>query len=244
MKLLDEGFLPGLYAKKVAEYAIDNLDSLGYWAEKFGRSVAVGNLKAIPDRPHPNSAIGDEVHDAVELWLTGRNPPEPDFQTITAKRMFHSFQGFVTHCRPVTIRSECTVWSYKHGYAGTADLLWDIEELGGLGMVDMKTGQRIWPKTGMQIAALSNADTLIAVDGSESTMPEIKWQGILHVRPMSTKLYVIQHVEANFRAFLACLELFNWTRKQKDSIIPAAPVLAHPPIAEPVEWDGVRRWGS
>lgn len=244
MKVLDEGFLPGLYAKKVAEYVVSNLDVVAHNLSTFGSQVTVGTLKAIPDQPHPNSAIGDEVHDAVELWLTGRNPPEPEFATITAKRMFHSFQGFVTaHC-PITVRSECTVWSYQHGYAGTADLLWDIPSLGGLGMVDMKTGARIWSKTGMQTAALANADTLIAVDGSETKMPEIKWQGILHVRPMSTKLYVLDHVEQNFRAFLACLTLFNWTRLHKGSVIPATPVLAHPPLAEHREWDGVRKWVS
>ena len=244
MKLLDEGFLPGLYAKKVAEYVVANLDVVASNLEKFGPQVTVGTLKAIPDRQHPNSAIGDEVHEAIEKLITSRNPPEPEFNTVTAKHMFESFWGLVKQERPNFVRSECTVWSYKHGYAGTADLLWDIPSLGGLGVVDVKTGMRIWPKTGMQTAALANADSLITVQGTEIDMPAIAWQGILHVRPRSAKLYVLQNVEENFQAFLACLTLFNWTRRFKDGIVPDRPVIAYPPQAELREWDGVRRWAS
>ena len=243
MKVLDEGFLPGLYAKKVAEYVVDNLDSVAYWQETFGRSVAIGNLKAVPDRPHPNAAIGDEVHEAIDCLLSGGVVFPQAFGTITAKRMFASFKGFMELHQPKHVRSEATVWNYTHGYAGTTDLLWDIPELGGLGLVDMKTGVRIWGKTGMQCAALAHGESLLAPDGAEGKMPEIKWQGILHVRPMSAKLYVLEHTDENFQAFLACLTLFNWQRLTRDTVIPTRPVLAYPPANEPQEWDGVRRWG-
>lgn len=240
MKMLDEGFLPGLYAKKVAEFAADNVDGIQYQLEKFGRGVAVGALKAVPDRPHPNAAIGDNAHAAIEALTLGNELPH--FDTITARRMFESYQGFLSEHKPKVLRSEYTVWSYKHGYAGTGDLLWELPDL-GTGIVDVKTGMRIWPKVGMQTAALSNADSLIAVNGEETEMPEIHWQGVLHVRPRSAKLYKLEHTDANFQAFLACLTLFNWTRFQKDHVIPAYPGMQYPPL--PPRHEGPlpeRRW--
>jgi hypothetical protein len=236
MKMLDEGFLPGFYSKLVAEYAVKNLDSLADTVTKFGEPTAIGTLKAVPNRQHPNGPIGDNAHAAIDAFTQGTTIPS--FDTVTAAHMFESYQGFVDLYRPKVLRSEFTVWSYRHGYAGTGDLLWDLPGL-GLGVVDVKTGMRIWPKVGMQTAALSEAEIVLDRDGTEQPMPDVDWQGVLHVRPKSVKLYVIQRIDENFSAFLACLELFTWTRNAKDSVLKNYPDMQWPPkplpkIGEPL----------
>ena len=228
--MLDEGFLPGFYSKLVAEYAVKHLDELAYTVSTFDEATAIGQLKAVPNRQHPNGPIGDNAHDAIDAFTQGTELPP--FNTVTAAHMFESYQGFVALHRPTVLRSEFTVWSYDHGYAGTGDLLWDLPGL-GTGVVDVKTGNRIWPKVGMQTAALSCAEIVLDRDGTENEMPFIDWQGVLHVRPRSAKLYVIQHTGENFGAFLACLRLFNWTRFHKDEVLKNYPDLQFPDRPKP-----------
>jgi hypothetical protein len=216
IKMLDEGFLPGFYSKLVAEYAVTNLGEIESTVKKFGEQVAVGMLKAVPNRTHPNGPIGDNAHAAIDAYTQGTELPP--FDTVTAAHMYESYLGFAGLYKPSCLRSEFTVWSYEHGYAGTGDLLWNLPGL-GTGVVDVKTGSRIWPKVGMQTAALSRAEIVLERDGTERPMPKVEWQGVLHVRPRSAKLYVIQHTDENFDAFLACLQLFNWTRFHKDTVL-------------------------
>lgn len=219
--LLDEGFLPGYYAKLVAEHAVSHLDEIGYTVDKFGPAVAVGALKAVPSQPHPAGPIGDEVHAAIDAYHRG--VPIPPLTTITAERMFSRYQGFMAEHKPVVIQSEFTVWSYKHGYAGTGDLLWQFRD--AVWVVDTKTGNRVYPKVAMQCAALANADVIIDGEGNERPMRSVDRIGVLHVRPFSARLYELQHADMAFEAFLGLKEAFDWVRFAKDRTVPAQPIL-------------------
>ncbi len=210
MKQHDEGFLPGFYAKQVAEFAADNLDSLVEQRDKFGRDVVFGQLRAIPDRQHPNAAIGDNVHDAINSWCIGE--PIPPLLTTTAENMFLQWLRFVKVYQPQIERSEYTVWSYEHGYAGTGDLLW-IKD-GERWVIDVKSGVRVQPKVAMQNAAIKHADVILADEEGqpERPMPKIDKLGVLHVRPRSIKLYELERTDEAWSAFLGCKALFDWVR--------------------------------
>jgi hypothetical protein len=214
--MLDKRFLPPFYAKVVAEYAIANLDSLAAVVGKFGPQVAVGTLKAVPNRRNDASAIGDEVHSAIEKWCGGEEPDNP-FTTTTAAAMYAQWQYFTTQF-PLTIhRSEFTVWSYTHGYAGTGDLLFETQE--GLWLVDAKTGRAVYPEVALQTSALANADVILDSEGNEAAMPFIPIQGVVHVRPRSVKLHKLGRTAAAFDAFLSCKRLFDWKRFDADSVL-------------------------
>jgi hypothetical protein len=222
--LMDEGFLPGYYAKLVSEYAVANFSQLKYAAERFGPDVAIGQLKAVPNRPNPEGLIGDEVHDAIDRYHQGEQIE--DFETVTAKHMFERYLEFFGKHRPKVVRTEFTVWSYKHGYAGSGDLMWRLGDR--LWIVDSKTGTRVYPKVAMQNAALANADVIIEEDGTEKVMPSIDNLGVLHIRPRSCRLYELQHTDAAFAAFLALKTAFDWIRFEKQDTIPLMPVLQVP----------------
>lgn len=220
--VMDEGFLPGYYARLVAEYAVENLSGLNYQVAKFGPEIATNALKAIPSRPNPASAIGDEVHDAIDLFCHGEIKPYEDFATPTARNMFRQWRHFYDSARPEIIASEFTVWSYKHGYAGTGDLM--VRWRDDAWIWDTKTGNRIYAKTAMQCAALANADVILTDDGRELPMPKTDKIGVLHVRPMSVKLYELQHPFAAFDAFLGLKRAFDWRRFWKDTSVPLKPI--------------------
>lgn len=218
---MDEGFLPGHYAKLVAEHAVNNFDSIRYQVDKFGPDIAIGALKAIPSRPHPAAAIGDEVHSAIDVFCrTGEIVKE--FATTTARQMFGQFLHFMREEKPEILASEFTVWSYKHGYAGTGDLMWKWRD--GVWIVDTKTGNRIYPKVAMQCAALASGCVILDDEGNELPMPHVDKLGAFHVRPRSAKLYELQHPNEAFSAFLGLKAAFDWRVFYKDASVPSEPL--------------------
>lgn len=226
--MMNEDFLPTYYAKLVAEYAISHMDALKFASERFGEQVAIGTLKAVPSQPHPNAAIGDEVHNAIDALI--KNEPPTPLTTVTAVRMFAQFVNFLEVRRPRILYSEYTVWSYKHGFAGTGDLMWEDDE--GVWFVDTKTGNNIYPKVALQTSAAVNADVLINADGSESPIPRGTVQGVLHVRPMSVKLHKLQHTDEAWEAFLACKVLFDWRRFCKETTVAEPVKFERPKVAK------------
>lgn len=203
---INEGFLPGYYAKLVAEYAVDNPGQIQDNIDKFGRDTAVGTLKAVVNRPHPAAAVGDEVHNAIDSLLKGHEPIP--FSTTTAQQMFDQFCWFMEQHQPEVIRSEYTVWSYEHGYAGTGDLMW--YDQGKICIVDTKTGSSVRPKVALQCAAIANADVILDPSGME--IP-IDWESelyVLHVRPRAVKLHKIENKELAWETFLAAKKIFDW----------------------------------
>lgn len=231
LKVLDEGFLPSYYAKLVATYAVEHRDAIAAQADKFGDDLAIGVLKAIPGRQNGAAAIGDEVHAAIDAWAHGEFTDPDDFSTTTAKAMFKQFLEFTYALSEEdpdwqVVRTEFTVWSYTHGYAGTGDLLVRFKDK--LCLWDTKTGNNVYPKTAMQCAALANADVILEEDGAETKMPVIEGLGVLHVRPRSVKLYEFHKADEAFEAFLALKTAFDWLRFHKRDTLAPEPVFRFP----------------
>lgn len=220
MKMMDEGWKPGYYAKLVAEFAASNLDYLVNQRQQYGSITGtqrnVNDLKAVPNQDHPNAAIGDNIHAAIDAEVNGE--PIPPLVTITAQRMFVQWLEFRKQYAPQIERTEYTVWSYKHGYAGTGDLLWLKD--GERWAIDTKSGTRVQPKVGLQCSAIQFADVILSdTDDSEMPMPPVQRIGVLHIRPRSIRLYEIKKADKAFEAFLACKTLFDWVRYDKDDTI-------------------------
>lgn len=221
--MMNEDFLPGYYAKLVAEHAVENLDQLRYQVDKFGPQIAVGALKAVPSQPNANAAIGDEIHAAIDDWC--KNPDnEPTFTTVTAAHMYEQWLNFVKKYPVKILKSEFTIWSYKYGYAGTGDLLWELPD-GTRGIVDTKSGNNVYPKVAMQTSALAHGDVIIDNFGNEEPMIPTQFQNVMHIRPRSVKLYELQHTDRAFKAFLACRQLFEWKSLYKEETIPEEPMV-------------------
>jgi hypothetical protein len=225
--MLDKKFLPPYYAKLVAEYAISHIDSLAATVAKFGSDVAVGTLKAVPNQSNPAAAIGDEVHAWIDALL--KHEPAPSLTSLTATNMAAQFANFIEITKPEILASEYTVWSYTHGYAGTGDLMWrfpvdlvspqGVVIPAGVWIVDNKTGNQVHPEVAMQTSAAAHADVILDGDGNESEMIKSDFQGVLHIRPRSVKLYQLNKTEEAFDAFLACKRLFDWKRFDAELVL-------------------------
>lgn len=133
--------------------------------------------------------LGDAVHEWVEAELSGYTP-FPDvsnrndafWQCVAAWNNFKAQHDIVFH------RTECTVWNPEAGYAGTFDLLLEID--GVMYLIDIKTSRGLYSSTWMQLAALYNAPTLLddtETPGVDKFLHD--WQGpiqklgVIHIRP-------------------------------------------------------------
>lgn len=202
--------LIGWAARLAADYAIENwaaLDELSLYERRE-------EIRYAHDREREKaSELGTKVHNVIDDWAQGR-PHSPAKET---KPFLNNFISFMLERQPRFIETEATVWSRKHQYAGTFD--WVAEINGEVLLGDTKSGKRVYEEVGMQLAALSHADFLIRPDGTEEPMPEFAGLAVLHVRPRGHKLIRVRKDAKNFRAFLACRELYSWIHETSEYVL-------------------------
>ena len=123
----------------------------------------IGKTKAHAKELAKAADIGSEAHAYIE-WSLRRElkqavGPEP---RISDKALwaFMAWQDWRKATNLVPLAIEQTVWSGKHGYAGTMDLYAETDlPTGGRGrvLVDFKTGKAIYKEASLQIAAYTEA---------------------------------------------------------------------------------------
>jgi hypothetical protein len=207
-------FLPRWAAKAAAEYAISNLDHL----RLLPTGQAIREVKQAPFTKRDTAAdLGDLLHAAVETHATGR--PRPDLPEAAASYLA-GFDQFVAERTPVFLLAERTVYSRRYGYAGTFDA---IATLPGHGVVllDVKTGNRVYPEVCLQLAAYAAADFIGDPDGTtEQPLPAIHAGAVLHLRPGGYQLLAIPISRAVLEAFLAALAVFRFTTDLAPTLLP------------------------
>lgn len=116
---------------------------------------------------------GTAIHKAADRWVkTGEIPCLSDYPKDAQPRI-RAFANFIVDVRPKVIKSEQRVASIKYRYAGTFDWLLEIE--GQRGIVDLKTGKRIYPDSQFpQLAAYEQAHVECGAEPSA-------FQAILHL---------------------------------------------------------------
>lgn len=200
------------------------------WAAKMAAEHAVANwlrLSAVPHEARINEIKtaykeytekaadrGDIVHSLIECWSTGQ--PYPDWPK-DVELFVDQFISFMAMERPEFIENEVTVWSNTYGYAGSADFIARIK--GKVVLGDVKTGRRVYPEVGLQLAALANADFILREDGSEEPLPDIDGLVALHVRPRSWNLIPVYEADACFEAFLAAKRVMEWERNTSGNVL-------------------------
>jgi hypothetical protein len=116
---------------------------------------------------------GTAVHQAADRYAkTGEIPRLKDYSSEVQPKI-KALANFLLDVRPKILKSEERVASLVHKYAGTFDWLVDIE--GQRGIVDLKTGKRVYPDSQFpQLAAYEQAH----VEGGEAPTA---FQAILHL---------------------------------------------------------------
>ena len=118
----------------------------------------LGKAKASQKEMTAASEIGSQAHALIEWTLRGqlmqKVGPSPRI-TDKAQWAFMAWEDWrkTVNLKPIAV--EQVIWSRKHGYAGTLDLLAEVE--GVLTVIDWKTGKAVYGEAHLQNAAYRQA---------------------------------------------------------------------------------------
>jgi hypothetical protein len=172
-------------------------------------STRIGSTKAHQKELQKAAEIGSQAHKLIE-WnlrasLMQEAGPSPH---ITDKAMW-AFMAWEDWKKSVNLKPiwiEQTVWSDKYGYAGTMDLLAEVN--GVLTVVDWKTGKAIYPEAKLQNAAYRHALREMGHGDAK--------QGMIVRLPKNTddpefEVKLIEETEEQLmETFLHAFELWKW----------------------------------
>jgi hypothetical protein len=104
------------------------------------------------------------------------------------------------------------VVSESERYGATGDLLAVLD--GQLWILDWKTSKGVYETTALQLAAIARADH--GEDGQP--VPPATRFGVLHVRADGTELVPFDVGDFEWRALLACRDLFEWDKQRSRKV--------------------------
>lgn len=179
--------------RQVARFAVEHAVVLVTRAERPDEAEAwlVEGCDVARDKA---GATGTLVHDRIEGWWSGTNDNWTGVAgDKTAAAMWVQFQTWasVHDVHPVVV--EAIVWSRQYGYAGRLDAIVDLD--GVRTLLDVKTGKSVRESVRLQLAAYRYADDV----------PEVEQCAVLHVRPRSCRLTVVEAGEQELTDFRYCL---------------------------------------
>ena len=197
--------LPSWAAKMTAEYVVAEFPFIQNMIESGKKDEAIGVMKGAPWRSRAKAAdLGTLVHQAVEAYCMGVEPL-PGLET--EKHVEH-FTRWLEAFKPKILESEVTIFNRRFNYAGTLDLLVELDS--NTWVIDVKSGSGVYPEFAMQIAAYAHGEFIGRQDGSEDKMPEVTCGAVLHLRPNGYKFVPVVITDPVYRSFLHCRELFRF----------------------------------
>jgi hypothetical protein len=184
-------------ANATAEYATDNWEQLSAKTPSVRLKELQGARYAVKDAA---ANKGTAVHAIAEKLVAGEEVDVPDELVGHAE----SYARFLDDFSVQPVHVEFSVASYKWGYAGTADLIADVNYLGVKRrlLMDVKTNRSgIFGDVAYQLAAYRYADVLLNGD-TEEPMPEVEGCAGIHVRADGYDLLPIIAEEPQHKQFL------------------------------------------
>lgn len=181
------------------------------------REKARKYLSATPNRVRDKAAVlGQSIHRAIEAYILEQPMPmfAPDVQPFMTQ-----FNNFLEEHTPEFEVSEAVVYNTTKQYAGTLDFTAHLPKVGeGLYIGDVKSGNRVYPEVGLQLAAYRAAEFLETKAG-RFEMPEITGGVTLHLRPNYFKLLPIECGNEQFRVFEYAREIYRFVSEGHKEVI-------------------------
>jgi len=146
---------------------------------------------------------GNTIHSLVEAYKASGKIVE------TVPKQFRGYyDGFlqwIGNNKVKVLEQEKTVFSQKHGYAGTLDILCEINDNPGLWIVDVKTNKdgAVYPEHALQQSAYKQALSEIGTEVVGMAILSLKEDG----------LYNFSQLPDQFETFLATKKLWQWLNK-------------------------------
>jgi hypothetical protein len=200
LKKLDKPAVVQWAVDNTAAFAVANVDGLlnrtqeqgyGFLRWYWKRDPLAGDLSDI--RNYSNGVLNDaaELGTLLHDWVAAEHDDLP-FPDVTNApdyfwEMVAEWDRYKSEHDIKPLYTEVTLWSHEHGYAGTADGIWEID--GKKTLVDLKTSRNTWDEHWMQLASLAACDVMLTeVDGVwvENDMVDFEQLALLHIRPSDT----------------------------------------------------------
>lgn len=200
-------------ANESAKFAVNQWDELAVIpvADRLDRIRK--EWRGVRDRA---ALRGTEVHNLAEQVVQGIEIEVPDHLA----GHLESYIKFLDDFQVVPVLVEKSVFSRTHKYAGTFDLVADID--GVRWLLDIKTNASgVYAETALQLAAYRFADFYIEDDFSEHPMPEVVKTGVIHVTAAGYELVPVLADKDQFDIFCHAIHMANWMDDNKDLVQPA-----------------------
>lgn len=227
MRALDKPAIVGWAKRETARCAVENYDFVADLIQRGGPKAAQDWLASIPDFIRDTAGdLGSGVHALAEAISRGEEVTVPLEQIPYVK----AYRQFLEDYHPDFISLERYVFS-ERGYGGTYDWLARMVVKGRKVVVmgDTKTSKDVYPETSMQLAALGRADWIgLPNDPKQYRIPKIDTYAVLHIRPdkyaRGYRLIEYRVGDAEYDAFLSCLQLTGWRKTNRDVIGETVPM--------------------
>jgi hypothetical protein len=171
----------------------------------------LGKQKAAQKQLERAGEIGSQVHALVEWTLRSKMDQEAGPSPCITDKAMWAFMAWEdwrrsVHLRPLAV--EQVVYSEQHGYAGTLDLLAEVE--GVPSVIDWKTGKAIYSEAHLQNAAYRQAVREMGHgdprQGLIVRLPKVETDPHFEVVPALPE-------RACFDKFLSAMQLWTWTQE-------------------------------
>ena len=219
----DKPQLANWFKKQGALAAVRNIAGLPQLLETIGEQAVVEAMAKAADKLRDEKGdSGTRIHSVIEA-IFKRQPFELDDDIAPS---IAGFEKWVHDRKPEVKASEFMVVSETHRYGATGDaaLVVDLREWGlpherALVLVDAKTGY-LADTIAYQFAAIRWADhSGLPGDPKPYAVPQATHFAALAVRPDGTELVPYDVGPAEFKAFLACRDLYEWDRQRSKQVM-------------------------
>jgi hypothetical protein len=163
---------------------------------------------------------GTEVHTYAEALVQGQEVTGvPDL----LRGHVEGYARFLDAFDVAPVLVEVVVVNYSYGYAGTLDLVADIEcPLCGKvcrWLLDVKTNEKgIYPETALQLAAYRYSEFYVDNSGEEKPMVEVAHCGAIHVTSDEAVLVPTTSEPAQFSMFRIAAKVRQWDQTNRELI--------------------------
>lgn len=173
-------------------------------------------LRGAPWRERDEKAdLGTAVHAAIERY---QQEDLPGIYPASVAPYMVQFEGFLRNHKPHIVANEVTIYNRTIGYAGTLDILANLNipgthGPGQLAIIDIKTGKNVYPDAAIQQNAYANGEVFYDEwERKDIDMPEVEAAYVLHIQSTHYKLIPVTLSQTNFDVFCALRQVWDWDR--------------------------------
>ena len=168
--------------------------------------------------------IGKAIHKWAEDYINKQNPEMPEDPKILTG--VNNFLNWMERYKIKFIWSEKIIYSQKYNYVGTADI--GIEIKGKKYLVDIKTGNALYPEVKLQTAAYLKAleeetgekyegrfALRISKETEEEYYKRMEKKNLIPPYQIFEAVY-LDEVDFDFKGFLSAVNLYEWQKVAKN----------------------------